>query len=304
MTHEIRACGQAACNVRTTGSVWQQSPIADRRKTHTDAGGLPANATETSVNRLRTGATLILRDAALRPDVANHHFDPAWWRGQGAEVGTASGRGRVFFVRAGEEVWTLRHYWRGGWMARFFDDSYLWSGLKRTRPWREWHMLRVLRERGLPVPEPVAARVTRHGIFYRGDLITRRIDGAVTLAHILQRRSLPPDDWRRIGGLLREFQNAGLRHDDINVGNILVDAEGSFHLVDFDKTRIAVRGAWCRQNVERLRRSLQKQLRNNPRFAFNATVWNALLESYGDSVDQTSGFRQLWSALILIAVFG
>jgi 3-deoxy-D-manno-octulosonic acid kinase len=227
------------------------------------------------------GATQFLCDAARRAELTGDHFDPAWWRRRGAEVGVASGRGQVYFVRAGNEVWALRHYRRGGWIARFVADSYLWSGVRRTRPWREWHVLRRLRELGLPVPEPVAARVTRHGVVYCGDLITRRIEGATTLAQVLQTRSLGRDDWGRIGGLLRRFRDAGLRHDDINASNILIDAAGAFHLVDFDKACLTAPGAWCRRNLARLRRSLQKHLERNPRFAFDVGAWEAVLECYG-----------------------
>lgn len=288
ITQEIRVCGQAACNVRTTGSTWQQSPIADSRNIHTDVGGCVTETTAPIVSSHQEGATQFLRDANRHAEFANHHFDPAWWCRQGAQVGTASGRGRVYFVRADEQVWALRHYRRGGWIARFIADSYLWPGLERTRPWREWHVLRKLRELGLPVPEPVAARVTRYGFVYRGDLITRRIEGAVTLACVLQTRSLPADDWARIGGLLRRFQDVGLRHDDINVSNILVDADGSFHLIDFDKACIVKQGAWRRQNLARFHRSLQKHLNRNPRFAFNAAAWDAVLESYNAASSEGS----------------
>jgi 3-deoxy-D-manno-octulosonic acid kinase len=228
------------------------------------------------------GATAILRDASQHAAIGNDHFNPEWWRRQGAAIGVANGRGKVHFVQAGEEVWAIRHNLRGGWMARISSDCYLWSGLERTRPWREWRVLRQLWDLGLPVPLPVAARVVRCGAFYRGDLITRRIEQTVTLGQVLHERPLPPEDWRRIGSLLRRFQEVGLRHDDINVSNLLVDAEGTFHLIDFDKACIAAPGAWCGHNLARFRRSLQKQLNRNPRFAFNDAAWDAVLESYAD----------------------
>lgn len=166
-------------------------------------------------------------------------------------------------------------------MRRVVADSYFWSGLERTRPWREWHVLRKLRALGLPVPEPVAARVTRRGLMYRGDLITRRIDGATTLAQVLQKRPLAREDWGRIGALLRQFQDVGLRHDDINASNILLDGEGAFHLIDFDKACLVAPGAWCLHNLARLKRSLQKHLDRNPRFAFDRAAWEAVLEHHG-----------------------
>jgi 3-deoxy-D-manno-octulosonic acid kinase len=285
ITHENRVSGQAACSVRTTGSVWQQSPIADSRMIQTVAGGVATKDTVTSVECVRSGATLIVHESAQIPEIVDHHFDPAWWRDQGAQIGTAKGRGQVYFVRARDHVWALRHYRRGGLMARFLVDSYWWQGLEQTRPWREWHLLRALHSQGFPVPVPVAARVIRHGLFYRGDLITRRIEGAVTLAQVLEEQPLARGAWQRIGRLLGHFHQAGLRHDDINVSNILMDAESGFHLIDFDKAFLTAPGAWRAQNLARFERSLLKQVKRNPRFAFDPAAWNALLNGYADLDD-------------------
>ena len=38
---------------------------------------------------------------------------------------TAGGRGAVAFLRDGERRWVLRHYRRGGLVARVLDDTYL-----------------------------------------------------------------------------------------------------------------------------------------------------------------------------------
>ena len=60
----------------------------------------------------------------------------------------AGGRGTVAFVRDGERRWVLRHYRRGGLVARLLDDRYLWTGADRTRAFREWRLLRELRAAG------------------------------------------------------------------------------------------------------------------------------------------------------------
>src|SRR5512145_1497437 len=83
------------------------------------------------------------------------------------------GRGTVAFVRnASGDAWVLRHYRRGGFVAKLRDDAYLWTGQSRTRSFAEWRLLRRLRDWGLPVPKPVAARYLRDGLSYRADLIT------------------------------------------------------------------------------------------------------------------------------------
>lgn len=234
--------------------------------------------------RLSATRTELLFDATNTPGVTNAFFDPAWWRARGAELGIATGRGTVIFVRAPTNdgaVWVLRHYLRGGWIARFSRDRYVWTGLEQTRPWREWRLTQRLRELGLPVPAPVAARVTRHGFAYSGDLITRRIDDTETLAVILRQRPLPTDEWQRLGATLRRFHDAGVRHDDINVSNILRrTTDGSFHVIDFDRAAIVAPGAWREQNLARFRRSLEKQRRLTPAFAFAESDWQALAQGY------------------------
>ncbi|MGH8019888.1 MAG: 3-deoxy-D-manno-octulosonic acid kinase, partial [Opitutaceae bacterium] len=162
-----------------------------------------------TVLQTRTPSGVILYDGDAVAEIRDEHFDPAWWRRQNQVIGAAHGRGAVVFVRHDGESWALRHFYRGGWMAKLSPDRYVWLGRERTRMWREWRMLAELRRRGLPVPEPIAARFTRSGPFYRGDLITRLIEGADTLAHTLRDRALPPEEWRAIGALLARLQASG-----------------------------------------------------------------------------------------------
>jgi 3-deoxy-D-manno-octulosonic acid kinase len=120
-------------------------------------------------------ATHLVLDPAMAPAVTEDHFEPDWLLRQQLVTGTAKGRGTVYFFRAGPATWVLRRYLRGGWMGRFNRERYAWLGLEHSRPWREWRLLTDLRARGLPVPRPIAARVKRAGLVYRGDLITERI---------------------------------------------------------------------------------------------------------------------------------
>jgi 3-deoxy-D-manno-octulosonic acid kinase len=159
----------------------------------------------------------------------------------------------------GTEPWILRHYARGGFVGRFVEDSYLWTGRDRTRAFREWRLLAELKSRGLPVPRPVAARVVRRGIAYRADLLTVQIPGAVPLSALLVRGELTFAMLREVGRCIARFHRSGAWHADLNAHNIQIDARGGVHLLDFDRGRLlAPRGAWQRANLRRLRRSLQK----------------------------------------------
>lgn len=228
----------------------------------------------------RQGGSAIVFDADAVAEVGGHLFDPAHWQAQGAITGSAAGRGAVHFIRAGDGEWVLRHYRRGGWAGRVVSDTYAWTGLAATRPFREFRLTAQLRALGLPVPSPVAARVQRRGLAYRGDLITARIPRTETLADFLAREPLPLGEWHALGALLRRFHEAGLRHDDINARNVLRDDAGGFHLIDLDKARRVPGGAWQARNLARFRRSLDKFLRQSAGFHFSAPDWEALEAGY------------------------
>lgn len=231
---------------------------------------------------MQLGEQHILHDAEAMPAPAPSLFDAGRWSEQDRLVGSATGRAAVAFVRGGvnDQVWALRHYQRGG-MARFLTrDLYWWSGLEQARPWQEFNLTASLHAHGLPVPRPVAARVVRAGPFYRGDLITVLIEQAVPLADVLAWRELPPQEWSAIGGMIRRFQDAGVRHDDVNARNVLRTPDGRFHLIDFDKAAIQPPGAWQRGNLLRLRRSLEKFKARDASFRFADADWDALLLGY------------------------
>lgn len=226
------------------------------------------------------GDAAIVYDADRLDQAPAELFEPAYWEAQKAVTGRAAGRGTTFFVRHGNEEWALRHYRRGGSAAKFVEDWYLWSGLSRTRAWREWHLTAELSQRGLPVPAPVAARVLRHGFGYSADLITRRIAPATSLEPRLQLEPLDAAGWRQLGVMVRRFHDAGLCHADLNVRNILVTPQNEFHLIDFDKARLRPPGAWRKANLARLLRSFRKSKVDCAVFHYQPENWALLLEGY------------------------
>lgn len=161
-------------------------------------------------------------------------------------------------------------------------------GLERTRAWREWRLLQRLWERGLPVPRPVAARVVRHGFFYRADIITERLADARSLATVLSETVLGEDRWKAIGACIRRFHDAGVCHADLNAHNVLLTPAGGIFLVDFDKGRLGtIATSSRRRNVVRLYRSLSKLHSLSDAFRFSDQAWQALLEGYvGDTPGQ------------------
>lgn len=224
----------------------------------------------------------ILFDAACIERPALGFFEPDHWRAQNALLGVAQGRGAASIFRHQDKTFVLRHYRRGGLMARLSDDRYRWSGLDKTRAWREWHLLVAMYEQGLPVPRPVAARVVRHGLFYRADLVTLCLAGVTPLADLLMQRSLAEAQWREVGATIKRFHLAGFYHADLNARNILVDESGQVFVIDFDKgEKRAPEQGWQRENLERLQRSLLKFKKSQPQFWFDEQCWQWLSAGYG-----------------------
>lgn len=229
----------------------------------------------------------ILYDADCIGQVDDTFFEPQAWAEKGLLIDSAPGRGTTVFVQKGESVFALRHYCRGGLPARFSRDRYFWRGLEQTRAWREWQLLADLYRQGLPVPRPVAARVVRNGLSYQADIVTGLID-ARPMAEWLRQKRLPSHQLEGIGACIRRFHDAGVYHADLNARNILISEAGDVSLIDFDRgaVRKPSKGGWCKANLERLRRSLEKFRRQERHFAFDDEDWKTLMRGYDASKSQ------------------
>ncbi|MDR9437533.1 MAG: 3-deoxy-D-manno-octulosonic acid kinase [Thiohalophilus sp.] len=219
------------------------------------------------------------REVFADPDLIG--FTSEAWAQHDAITGFAEGRGTTFFVNYYELELALRHYHRGGLIARWSADRYLWTGLNSNRAWRELHLLQTLRERNLPVPRPVAAQVIRHGLLYTADIMTRRIPGAKAVGQLLASEELDTGHWIAMGSMIRRFHSQGVYHADLNANNILLDSGGRFYLIDFDRGVIRTpRRGWQQRNLQRLHRSLTKLQGAQDTFHFSEQNWQDLLTGY------------------------
>lgn len=237
--------------------------------------------TEIQPQQGHSADSCFLYDAALVPQPDDSFFEVDRWRKENALLSTAQGRGAACIFAFGDGEYVLRHYRRGGLMAKLSDDKYRWGGLEQTRPWREWFLLREMYQQGLPTPRPVAARVVRRGLFYTADLITQRLPQVTPLADLLMARGRSEQQWRDVGATIKRFHRAGFYHADLNARNILVDDAGQVFLIDFDKgEKRAVNESWQRENLERLQRSLLKFKNSQQQFWFDEQCWQWLLDGY------------------------
>lgn len=212
----------------------------------------------TKAQRLPTAQGAILIDASLAAQAQEGWFEPSWWRAGGGAAATEGGRGAAFVVATPFGDCVLRHYRRGGLVARALGDRYLWTGEARTRAFAEFRLLEALAARGLPVPTPVAARYVRSGPFYRADLLMRRIPQSQTLAQRLAGGHADAATFARIGATIAAFHAAGAYHADLNAHNIMLGDEG-VHLIDFDRGELRQASRdWQQSNLDRLKRSLAK----------------------------------------------
>ncbi|HEU0230490.1 MAG TPA: 3-deoxy-D-manno-octulosonic acid kinase [Burkholderiaceae bacterium] len=192
-------------------------------------------------------------DPALVRAPGAFFFDPTESR-LSAEPVSTGGRQAAWFVTGEFGEGVLRHYQRGGMIARLSRSRYLWAGASQTRSFAEFRLMHAMREHGLAVPRPIAAAYWRHGPTYTAAIIVERIAGAVPLACAMDPVSCP-----KVARAIFDMHEAGFWHADLNAFNILFDGGGQVWLIDFD------RGRRCRltsrrraANLARLRRSLIK----------------------------------------------
>ncbi|HEY9096081.1 MAG TPA: 3-deoxy-D-manno-octulosonic acid kinase, partial [Hydrogenophaga sp.] len=179
----------------------------------------------------------------------------------------------------GREV-VLRHYRRGGMVARFNPDRYPRSAPRDSRGMREFSLLRWMSARGLPVPQPVAARHQSVGRHYTADIMVALIPHTRNLVQRLVEAPLNEPQWRAVGRAIRRLHDAQVFHSDLNAHNILIDHTDQAWIVDFDKCDVRSGAAWKLANLARLKRSLRKERERLPSFHWKDDDWTPLESGY------------------------
>lgn len=208
-------------------------------------------------------------------------FAPQHWQQQQAVIGQSQGRNTAWFVQHQEYKFVLRHYYRGGLIGKLVTDKFSYQNVLHSRAMQEYALLRQLRRYQLPVPRPLAAHYRQTGLHYQSDIIIELIPGARDLATLLATgETLSEVQWQQLGSLIARFHRHGVYHSDLNCHNILLDSEGCFWLIDFDKCALRAAGSWQQDNLARLLRSLHKERGLQPGFGWQPQQWQWLLQGY------------------------
>ncbi|MEZ9480602.1 3-deoxy-D-manno-octulosonic acid kinase [Vibrio splendidus] len=198
-------------------------------------------------------------ESLISPQMVKQAFKVEYWQQQNKMIGSATGRGTTWFVELPSMQAALRHYRRGGLFGKLVEDSYIYTGDESTRSYQEFELLTRLKESGVNVPRPIAARVVKNGLIYTADLLSEKIPNARDLVAVLQEYALPKEMYQKIGVEVRKMHAAQVNHTDLNIHNILIDEQGKVWIIDFDKCFQKQGESWKQDNWNRLLRSFKKE---------------------------------------------
>lgn len=227
-------------------------------------------------------------------------LDPARW-GALFDAGPAQGGGRrpvVTRTPEGSPGLVLRRFHHGGALAHFL-------GARLRSPRRLFDEFRVQHElaiRGAPVPRPAFVVAHRAGAMWTGGIATVQVSGAVNGFEFLAADPSAAALSRcaeAAGRALRSFHDAGGRHADLHIANLLVRGRDAMEIfvIDLDRARLGRPPSTARRarEIARLGRSLYKhQLRPQP---VDAATIECFLSAY--VADDPAALRALRTRLRL-----
>ncbi|MFP8834297.1 3-deoxy-D-manno-octulosonic acid kinase [Hydrogenophaga sp. XSHU_21] len=220
----------------------------------------------------------VWHDPTRGPEPGVDHFTPA---AGAVRLATGSGRGQAALVTHAQGTQVLRHYRRGGLVARISDDRFLREPVQRSRAMQEFALLRLMQSWDLPVPVPVAALHRPRGLTYSADIAVGLIAQTRNLVQCLRESRPEPAAWAALGRAIRRLHDRQVFHADLNAHNLLLDAAGAAWVIDFDKCDVRPGDRWKRDNLARLLRSLRKESGREPSFHWHEDDWPLLTSAYG-----------------------
>ncbi|GEK13730.1 3-deoxy-D-manno-octulosonic acid kinase [Aliivibrio fischeri] len=224
---------------------------------------------------IRNKKQTIWYDDSILSDSPEQCCDPDYWQQQNKVIGSAQGRGTTWFVALDKMDAALRHYRRGGLFGKMIKDHYIFTGWEKSRSYQEFQLLKSLKEAGVNVPKPIAARTIKRMFCYQADLLSEKIPNAQDLVSILQEKPLSKEMYQKIGNEIRKMHAAQVNHTDLNIHNILIDDNDKVWIIDFDKCYQQKGDDWKKGNWDRLKRSFVKEVTKR-NIHWNEEEWASL----------------------------
>jgi len=157
----------------------------------------------------------------------------------------------------------VRHNRHGGLLAPLTRDLFL----PPTRAPRELATALRLRALGVPTPDVLMYATSPAPLFFRrADVVTRQIEAGQDLSAFMMPETAGAERaaaWAATRALVRAMHDAGVRHHDLNVKNVLLargDTGLAAYLLDVDRVTFGAPRSdeISRANVARLLRSARK----------------------------------------------
>jgi len=175
-------------------------------------------------------------------------------------------------IKGSNERMIIKHYEHGGLFRKITRDVLFGN----SRPFRELAILEAASQKGIPVPEVLAARVDRiFGPLYKGEIVYKEIPDSTNLLEYLKRFkerrfkekiSRKREIIKSLAQAINKMHTSGIYHGDLNVKNVLIQNIGKgtqVYLIDFD----------CSKIKEKL--TLRDRIKNLARFNRSCEKWKA-----------------------------
>jgi len=212
----------------------------------------PATLPDGYVRLDRGRFSLIAEEGILAHLVAAGLDGARAWDDAVARAGaTAAGRGSVGKIRLAGADRIVKRLRRGGLLRALWRDRHLGS----RRLLDNLVVPVAARARGVPTPavRALALAAGPPGL-WRGWVALDAVEGEDLLASARRDPGGMPGRLERVLPVVRAAHDAGLRHPDLNLSNLLVAADGTVHLLDLDGASLAGRPLSSRRRMAELLR--------------------------------------------------
>ena len=189
---------------------------------------------------------------------SNKLFNIDYISKEGLIKSVMDGRGKALELEYGGKSYFLKHYIRGGFVAKISYDRYIFNSLASTRAVKEYNFLNTMNDKGLPVPKAAALQVITNRFTYKADLITCKIENEGTLYEFIKNNKMTKVLWNSLGTTIEKFYQENVYHSDLNAKNIIIDKDNNFFLLDFDNSYFFYDKKLFTKSMFRLERSLKK----------------------------------------------